>query len=194
MASRIWAIVGPSGIGKSTLVNYLLDNVSKLGLNIEQAISFTTRPARSKEIHGKDYYFISILDFEKLLLNGQLAEHIQIEANLSVTHYGITKSEIQSRLNRNQDVLVVVEPFGVTQLKSIYPDRVVTVYLDSPYKGAELERLLARGESLACIQARESLDTRIRQFRNKADIVLVAGDFETLAQEFISLIKAEKPR
>lgn len=194
MNTRIWALVGPSGVGKSTLANRVLTQCEQENLALEHAVSFTTRTPREEETHGKDYYFISTSEFERLLVNGELAEHIQVESSTGINHYGLTKQEFDGRLSRNQNVLVIVEPYGIAQLKALYPGRVTTVYLDSPYPGAEQDRMLARGESVASIQARYSMDARIRLYKNQADVVLVSGDLDQLVASFLYLLKTANPQ
>jgi guanylate kinase len=174
MQNKIWAIVGPSGVGKSTIVAKLLEAALDKNLKVEQAISFTTRPRRAKEVHGKDYYFISIGQFETLLLQSALVEHVILESTDGIVHYGFTKQEIEGRLNRKQDVIVIVEPYGVQHFKSMFHENVITVYIDSPDSSSEEARMLKRGDSLNFIQARYSLDARIRLFKPQADYVIVS--------------------
>src|SRR6266576_6486410 len=83
----VLVVTGPSGVGKGTLINRLLERAPGLTLSV----SATTRPPRPGEIDGSDYHFLSEEEFEKRLLRGEFLEHAMYAGN----HYGTPRSEIE---------------------------------------------------------------------------------------------------
>lgn len=103
---------GPSGTGKTTLARRLLDRHGGPGGSLIRSVSVTTRPARSGEIEGTDYFFITDACFTTLLSTGELLEH----ANLYGFHYGSPRSFVETCLERGADVLLVLDAAGRRQI------------------------------------------------------------------------------
>ena len=99
----------PSGAGKTTLVNLL----SKLE-NFEVSISHTTREPRPNEIPNKDYFFVSSLEFERLIKNEEFLEYAKVFNNL----YGTTRTPVIEKLNKGKNVLFDIDWQGADQIKN----------------------------------------------------------------------------
>ena len=115
----------PSGSGKSTLVNYLLSERNDL----EFSISATTRQPRGQEQNGREYYFITPEEFEDLIRNDRLVEYENV---YSGTSYGTLKSEIERIERSGHHVVFDVDVKGGINLKRIFGDRALSVFVCPP--------------------------------------------------------------
>lgn len=121
---KIFAIMGKASTGKDTLTKMLNEK-----LEIPIALSFTTRPKRFKEKHGVEYNFITDENFWDLHLNGLLAEYTSYKvASGSIWYYGLTREELE----KDEYVLVIVNPDGFRQLTEIYGDKICSILIDAP--------------------------------------------------------------
>jgi guanylate kinase len=108
----VFAIAGPSGVGKTTLLEELLEKFPELPLR--RAVSFTTRPKREKEVDGIDYYFIEYDNAIELILNGEVLEFVTYDDNL----YGLFKSEFEKTDGKKP--IVIVDKVGIDYLRQHY--------------------------------------------------------------------------
>lgn len=131
---QLVTVTGPSCAGKTTLTRRLLDT----GIFCE-VISFTTRPSRMGEVHGKDYYFIGSEDANDLIDSGKAAEHTTFKDYV----YGIEKAEIDSKIESGLIPISIVEPNGLRQLRGSYPEQTFSIYVDNPLP-VLFERFLGR--------------------------------------------------
>lgn len=113
MSNKLVMITGPSGSGKTTLENNLVSN----GL-AEKLISTTTRSPRPGEIDGKDYFFVSNEHFGYLCEAGEMLE----KAEFGGKQYGLTRTAVSTGVGKGKPGVVVVEPSGVSQLKTYCED------------------------------------------------------------------------
>lgn len=123
----------PSGAGKSTIARALLRDEHQLSMSV----SVTTRKPRPGEEHGKDYYFVSVDEYHRMVAAGELLEHAKVFDNF----YGTPKAHVERELAAGHDVLFDIDWQGTQQLKSNSPQDVVTVFILPPSVG-ELERRL----------------------------------------------------
>ena len=125
----------PSGAGKTTIAAAIL----KARKDIGYSVSCTTRAPRAGEVEGKDYYFLSRVEFIKRMNEGAFAESAEVHGNL----YGTLKSEIQRVINGGQHVLMDVDIQGAALLRRAFPS-VVTIFILPPSGEVMLERLRHR--------------------------------------------------
>ena len=102
-------VSGPSGTGKTTVCEKLL----KQNENLHFSISCTTREPRKGEVHGEDYYFLSVKEFKRRVENDEFLEYAEVHDN----YYGTLKTEVTDRLKRGEDVLVDIDVQGMRQLR-----------------------------------------------------------------------------
>lgn len=127
--NKLYVLIGSSGSGKTTLGR------ATFGANAE-CISHTTRPIRPGEIQHKDYHFTDIQTFSQLIQQEQLIEHTTYADNM----YGLSKQEIEQRLNTESPSFAVTEINGYLALKQAYPENIIGIFIDVPYS-ILLERL-----------------------------------------------------
>lgn len=141
---------GPSGVGKGTIRKQVFNDES---LNLCYSISMTTRPPRSKEIEGVDYFFVSREDFEKGIQNDDFLEYATFVGN----HYGTPKAYVERLREEGKNVFLEIEVEGAKQVLKKYKDDkdVVSIFLLPP-SIEELEKRIRgrRSEEEEIIQER----------------------------------------
>jgi guanylate kinase len=116
----------PSGSGKTTIVRYLL---SKPELNLDFSISAASRPAREDEVDGKDYYFLSLEDFKKKIKNDEFLEWEEVYRD---NFYGTLKTEIDRIWASGKNVIFDIDVVGGLDIKQIYPEQTLSVFVKPP--------------------------------------------------------------
>lgn len=174
----------PSGAGKTTLVRHLLQQPE---LELAFSISATSRAARGKEQHGKDYYFLSNEEFNKKVEDGAFLEWEEVYAG---TKYGTLRSEIDRLWKEGKNVIFDIDVVGGLNLKSLYGDQALAVFVMPPNEEELERRLRSRGTDS---------DDKIRQRMAKArkeigrsdrfDHILLNKDLDTAKTEAYQLVK-----
>lgn len=147
--NKLFLVSGHSGSGKSSIMKSIMKN---------ELVSVTTREKRQEEVEGKDYYFITSDEFERLKQANELIQYVTYSGN----QYGVTKSEFDSKIEKG-NVFVIVAYEGMLQYKSFYDD-CVTILLYSDYEDT-VKQLKNRGESEEFIVKR--LSTYQQEVDNK---------------------------
>jgi guanylate kinase len=138
MSGKLVIISAPSGAGKTTIVKHLLT----CSLGLEFSVSATTRQMRINETDGKDYYFLSNDDFRKRVAADGFVEWQEVYKD---NYYGTPKSEIARIWAKGNHVLFDVDVFGGLNLKNIFGDKAISIFIKPP-SFEELERrLITRG-------------------------------------------------
>ena len=179
---KLFIISGPSGAGKGTIANRILQETA-----LEFSVSMTTRKPREGEIDGVHYYFVSEEDFVKNIEAGGFLEHAQVYGN----RYGTPKGPILERLEKGTDVLLDIEMQGALQIKENYPDGVFIFIL--PPSMAELrKRLTGRGtETAEAIELRLSKTLSEIEYVDKYDYLVVNGELDEAVNRVKAIIIAE---
>jgi len=140
-------ISGPSGVGKSTIVNALVDR-----LDAVLSISMTTRPMGPGDIEGEHYMFVNEREFKDLVKLGQMLEYAQVYDN----YYGTPAEPVEQALAAGETVILEIDVQGANKVKQRMPEA-VGILIEPPSDEVLLERLRARKrEDEATIQKRFS--------------------------------------
>ena len=134
MSGIVFIISAPSGSGKSTLTNEL----RKIVPNIEFSISYTTRPLRGSEKTGREYFFVSKHEFERMIAEDAFLEYAEVFGN----YYGTARRFLEEAEARGNDLLLDIDVQGAAQVKRKIPQAVGIFIL--PPSREELERRLRR--------------------------------------------------
>jgi guanylate kinase len=181
-AGKLIIVSAPSGSGKTTIVHYLLNQ----GLPLEFSISACTREPRENEKEGKDYYFISVNEFNKKIRN---KEFIEWEEVYPGKFYGTLKSELKRIWNTGNSVVFDVDVAGGLNLKKQYSSSALAIFVMPPTL-AELEsRLRNRGtDSNAQIRTRLKKARKEMTFAKSFDFVLINDDLKKAEEKAIEVV------
>jgi guanylate kinase len=179
---------GPSGAGK--------DSVSELLLRwhplMHRVVTATTRAVRPGEVAGKDYHFISDVDFDKILSTGGFVEHAVVYDR----RYGVPRIEIEDPMAAGLDVIARVDVQGAATLKRLFPDAVL-IFIAPPSVAEATRRMQERDADPAAEQRRraEIAATEMEQARDFDHIVTnETGKLEETAMQVLTIIAEEKRR
>jgi guanylate kinase len=134
---KLIAIVGPSGVGKGTLLKLLLERHSQL----EMSVSATTRTPRSGEVHGKSYCFVDRPRFEEMIRAGALLEWAEYAGN----YYGTPKQQVEEKIALGKWVILEIELKGARQIRQSYPST-FSIFILPPSLDELEKRIRERGQ------------------------------------------------
>jgi guanylate kinase len=181
---KLYIIAAPSGAGKTSLVKQLVADLD----NLTVSISHTTRQMRPGEMHGQDYYFVTVADFQAMLEKQAFLEHAQVFDNF----YGTAKQTVEENLKKGFDVILEIDWQGAQQIKKLLPDS-LSIFILPPSTEILLERLRNRGQDDEQVIARRMRDavTEIRH-HDEFDYLVVNDVFEQALTELKSIIIANR--
>lgn len=133
--AKLFILVGPSGVGKSTIITKLIQQ----GVHLESLVSHTTRAKRPTEVHGKDYFFISVETYAEKAKKDEFL----LPANIYGNYYGMCKNYINSMLAKNIPCICSVSYDSAPEIKKIYKDAVI-IFITPPSLEELRNRLIAR--------------------------------------------------
>jgi guanylate kinase len=193
MKPLVFIISAPSGSGKSTLVN----EIRRLVQNLDFSISYTTRSPRGSEQNGREYYFVSRDEFERMIAKDEFLEHADVFGN----YYGTAKRFLREAESRGNDLLLDIDVQGAEQVKKKVPDA-VSIFVLPPSK-TELERRLHRRNQAEGQERNSSipeeiiqrrLHTATREIENwpKYDYILVNDRLEQSIDRLEAILLCER--
>ncbi|MDE2307877.1 MAG: guanylate kinase [Xanthomonadaceae bacterium] len=182
----LFIVAAPSGAGKSSLVNALLERDGEISLSV----SHTTRPPRPGEQSGRHYYFVGRGEFEREIAEGVFLEHALVHGNL----YGTSRTRVQALLAQGRDVLLEIDWQGAAQIRRSKPD-CVSVFILPPSR-AELERRLrGRGSDSAEVIERRLINSREEiSHAHEFDFILINDEFERALDDLQAIVRAVRQR
>ena len=174
----------PSGAGKTTLVK----KISSLN-NYVISISHTTRTARTSEVHGRDYFFITKEKFEKLIDNNELLEHAEVFENF----YGSSKQFVFDNLKKGKNVIFDIDWQGTEQIKQKKLNyKLITFFILPPSRKVLFDRLSNRDmkDKLIVEERMKQFDKDLLHWK-KYDFVAINDDLEACYNQIVKIIKAK---
>ena len=180
----VYIISAPSGSGKSTLVNKLLKSVGDLDFSI----SYTTRAARGREENGKQYYFVSRSEFEKMIRDGEFLEHAEVFGN----YYGTARRFLREAGQKSHDLLLDIDVQGAAQIQQKLTDA-TSIFILPPNRKTLEERLRKRGEdSEEVIQRRLVMAKREIQNYSRYHYILINNLLEESSENLQAIVQSER--
>lgn len=179
-------ISGPSGVGKSTIVNEL---VERLGAVL--SVSMTTRPMGPSDVDGEHYMFVNEREFRDLVKLGQMLEYAQVYDNL----YGTPAAPVEEALAAGQTVILEIDVKGANAVKQQLP-QAVGILIEPPSDEVLLARLRARKrEDEATIQKRYSHAREEIQLAHDLGIykyIVINDDLDQAIEQAVEMIHGER--
>jgi guanylate kinase len=178
-------VSGPSGVGKTTLVDQLL----ALDPLVRRSISATTRSPRPGEVDGRDYFFVTRERFEAMKA-GELAEW----ADVHDARYGTPRDFLEDELTAGHDVILNIDIQGGDQVKRTFPGAVMVFILPPSFRALE-ERLRARGDvPRDVLKVRLANAQKEMAARARYEYLIVNDTVERAASELAAVVTAERCR
>lgn len=185
-AGSLFMVVAPSGAGKSSLVNALLEREPAIKLSI----SYTTRQPRPGEQHGREYFFTSTDDFLAKRDAGEFLESAEVHGN----YYGTSRIQIAEQMKAGTDILLEIDWQGAQQVKKQFP-QATGIFILPPSIAALEERLHKRGQDEPHVITRRILAAGGEiAHAPESEYVIINQDFATALSELTAIIKAARCR
>jgi guanylate kinase len=182
----VYIISAPSGSGKSTLVNELLKSVCDLDFSI----SYTTRAPRGSEINGKQYYFVSRSEFEKMIRDDEFLEHAEVFGN----YYGTARRFLREAEQKGHDLLLDIDVQGAAQIQQKLSDA-TSIFILPPDRRTLEERLRKRGEDREEVIQRRLITARGEiQNYDRYNYILINDLLEESSKNLQAIVQSERVR
>ena len=184
--AKLIVIAAPSGAGKTSLINALLEEAKDLKLTL--SISYTTREKRVTEKHGESYFFISNKEFEHMIKEKEFLEYADVFGDLK----GTSKSWVENKIKKGWNVILELDWQGASQVKEIYADSKTIFILPPSYTDLET-RLNKRG-----LDKKEAINKRLAEAKKEIkqgqyfDHLIVNDKFEEALADLKTIIISNK--
>ena len=184
MTGNLFIVCAPSGAGKTSLVNELLQADSQIRLSV----SYTTRKPRPGEVDGREYHFITEQKFAQMTGQGEFLESALVHGN----HYATSASWISEQRAAGSDIMLEIDWQGAAQVRQLIPD-VIGIFILPPSFEALLSRLNKRAQDSPDVIARRLAAARdeishVGEFK----YVIINDNFSQAAQDLISIVRAQR--
>ncbi len=182
MSSKFFILVGPSGVGKSTLMQKLLEK----GFPIAQLVTYTTRPKRSYEVDKKDYFFLTNEEFNQ---KAQLGE-ILLPDKVYNNQYGMPKKFIEDHL-KTSHIIAAISHDVAQKVQNYYGSQdIVTIYICPPSIEELFNRLQSRNtENKTTLESRIALAEQELRRQNSCDYKIINDELEKAVTELENICK-----
>lgn len=184
MSGNLFIVCAPSGAGKTSLVNALLDREP----DIELSVSYTTRQPREGEVDGRDYHFVTRERFLEMASRGDFLESAEVHGNL----YGTSQAWIEARMRDGRDIVLEIDWQGAQQVRRLLP-AAVGVFILPPSLEVLQRRLTARGTDSSDV-----IDRRLANAREEIghvgefDYVIINQSFDVAVVDLVSIVRATR--
>ncbi|PJJ54637.1 guanylate kinase [Hymenobacter chitinivorans] len=184
MQGKIIAFSAPSGAGKTTIVHRLMEQIPELSFSI----SACTRDKRGRtEANGKDYYFISVQEFQEKIRHDEFVEWEEVYEG---AFYGTLKSEIERIWESGKHAILDVDVKGGLSIKEFYKDRALAVFVKPPSLEVLEQRLRTRAtDSASSISARLYKANFELTFEDRFDVTVVNDDLDHATEQAAKLVR-----
>lgn len=183
-SGNLFVVAAPSGTGKSSLVNALLE----VDAGVQPSISHTTRSPRGQEKDGREYHFIANDQFDDMAARGDFLEWAHVHGK----RYGTSRRAIEQRIGAGGDVVLEIDWQGALQVKQLFPNAIL-IFILPPSLDELRARLVRRGED-----APEVIELRLANARQELaqaenfDFVIINEIFERALFDLKAIVHAQR--
>lgn len=183
---NLFVVAAPSGAGKSSLVKALLE----LDSHLVVSVSHTTRRPRGQEQNGREYWFVEMAEFRRMVDDGDFIEWAEVHGNC----YGTSRRAVEARLAQGEDVVLEIDYQGALQIKKLFAHAVLIFILPPSWEELR-QRLHRRGEDQpdVIVQRMENARHEVDQARH-FDFVIINGLFETALFDLKTVVHSQRLR
>ena len=184
MAGDLFVVVAPSGAGKTSLVNRLLE--AERGIRL--SVSHTTRAPREGEVDGREYHFVARAAFEAMIAAGDFLEHADVYGN----YYGTSRRWIEQELAGEHDVLLEIDWQGARQVRKLFP-RMVGIFILPPSLAELRRRLTDRGKDSPEVIERRMASARVEiSHVLEFEYIIVNEQFDVALADLQAVVRAAR--
>jgi guanylate kinase len=184
MSGNLFIVCAPSGAGKTSLVNALLEREPEM----ELSVSYTTRAPRDGETGGRDYHFVTRDAFLKMAAAGEFLESAEVHGNL----YGTSQRWITERTREGRDIVLEIDWQGAQQVRRLI-DSAVGIFILPPSLEVLRRRLTARGKDSNAVIERRLLNAREEiSHVGEFDYVIINQTFDVAVVDLVSIVRATR--
>jgi guanylate kinase len=186
-AGTLYVVSAPSGAGKTSLVRALLDST---GDELVLSVSHTTRAPRPGEVDGRDYHFVDVETFRRMIDNEAFLEHARVFDN----YYGTARQGIETQLTQGRDVILEIDWQGARQVRQALPES-VGIFILPPSRVVLQERLRARGQDDEAVITRRMQDAvNEMSHYGEYDYLVINEVFRTAHDELAAITRSRRLR
>ena len=179
-------VSGFSGAGKGTLMKEIMKQYDNYALSI----SATTRKPREGEVDGREYFFRSVDEFEKMIAQDELIEYAKYVDN----YYGTPRAYVEQKLEEGKDVILEIEIQGALKVKEKFPETLL-LFVTPPNVEILRNRLIGRGtETMEVIENRMKRAIEESEGMDKYDYLVINDDLQECVEEMHHIIQEEHKR
>jgi len=182
----LYIVSAPSGAGKTSLLKQLREEMNEVVISV----SHTTRPMRPGEVEGRDYFFVSKEEFERMLGREAFLEHARVFDN----YYGTSRHQVVENLEQGLDVILEIDWQGARQVRVKIPDS-RSIFILPPSKQILEQRLRTRGQDSESTISRRMRDahSEISHYQ-EYDFLVVNDDFQEALAQLKCILTADRLR
>ena len=186
MSGKLFVVTAPSGAGKTSLINALLEDDRRLKLSV----SYTTRAPRPGEQNGREYHFVDDATFLRMRERGEFLESAEVHG----FRYGTSKKVISEALARGDDLILEIDWQGARQVRLLYPE-CVGVFIRPPSVEELERRMRSRGQDSEAVIRRRLENAREElAHAGEFEYAIINKDFDAARRELAEIIRHERAK
>ena len=176
----LFVVSAPSGAGKTSLCKEVVKYIP----NLQHSISYTTRSARPSEEDGRDYHFVNVDTFKRMIAEKDFIEWAVVHGN----YYGTSKKDLNELLNKGVDIILDIDSQGATQIKKRFTNGVFIYILPPSFDELRQRLTIRKGDSPDEINRRLDMANEEAKDYNMYEYLIINDEFEMAIERLKAII------